>query len=63
MTTHSIGSHIDNTTPENQHQIKVLNLDVPYMADPTDAYFTLCGDSPCHLLLESAEVDPKKAYY
>ena len=60
MTTHSIGSHIDNTTPENQHQIKVLNLDVPYMADPTDAYFTLCGDSPCHLLLESAEVDSKQ---
>nr|WP_256384207.1 anthranilate synthase component 1 [Photobacterium toruni] len=46
--------------PKIHHPIKVFNLDVPYMADPTDAYFTLCGDSPCHLLLESAEVDSKQ---
>lgn len=53
-------SHPYIATTLAQHQIELLNLDVAYIADPTDVYFTLCGDSPCHLLLESAEVESKQ---
>lgn len=60
MNTDSTGAHSYNTPALAHHRIELLNLDVPYIADPTDVYFTLCNDSPCHLLLESAEVDSKQ---
>ncbi len=59
VNTNSIGSHPYNATALAQHQIELLNLDVAYIADPTDVYYTLCGDSPM-LLSESAEVDSKQ---
>lgn len=60
VNTELTGSHPYDTTASTQHQLELLTLDVAYIADPTDVYFTLCGDSPCHLLLESAEVDSKQ---
>ncbi len=41
-------------------ELEVLNLDVPYVADPTRLYHDVCGDRPHTLLLESAEIDSKQ---
>nr|WP_086939582.1 anthranilate synthase component 1 [Thaumasiovibrio occultus] len=41
-------------------ELDVLTLDVPYVAEPTQLYHSVCGDSPYHLLLESAEIDSKQ---
>ncbi|WP_413111378.1 anthranilate synthase component 1 [Thaumasiovibrio sp. DFM-14] len=41
-------------------ELELLNLDVPYVAEPTQLYHSVCGQSPYHLLLESAEIDSKQ---
>ncbi|MCG7496070.1 anthranilate synthase component 1 [Vibrio sp. Of7-15] len=41
-------------------QLDVLSLDVPYVADPTELYHSVCGERPYSLLLESAEIDSKQ---
>lgn len=40
--------------------IDVLHLEVPYVADPTELYSTVCQDKPYSLLLESAEIESKQ---
>ncbi|PSV43370.1 anthranilate synthase component 1 [Photobacterium indicum] len=49
-----------NTTPLGAGELEVLSLDVPYVADPTELYYSVCGNRPHNLLLESAEVDSKQ---
>lgn len=49
-----------NTTQRTIGELEVLSLDVPYVAEPTELYYTVCGDRPHNLLLESAEVDSKQ---
>ncbi|SKA57140.1 anthranilate synthase component 1 [Enterovibrio nigricans] len=41
-------------------ELDVLNLDVPYVAAPTELYAAVCKDRPHSLLLESAEIDSKQ---
>ncbi len=41
-------------------ELDILNLDVPYVAEPTQLFHTVCANHPYNLLLESAEVDSKK---
>lgn len=49
-----------NTTPLGVGELEVLSLDVPYVADPTELYYSVCGNRSHNLLLESAEVDSKQ---
>ncbi|RDL28736.1 anthranilate synthase component I [Photobacterium damselae] len=49
-----------DSTPQASAQLEVLALEVPYVADPTELYYALCGQSTNSLLLESAEVDSKQ---
>lgn len=49
-----------NTTPLGTGELELLSLDVPYVADPTELYYSVCGNRPHNLLLESAEVDSKQ---
>lgn len=49
-----------NTTPLGVGELELLSLDVPYVADPTELYYSVCGDRPHNLLLESAEIDSKQ---
>ncbi|MGF1726559.1 anthranilate synthase component 1 [Photobacterium nomapromontoriensis] len=49
-----------NTTPLGIGELELLSLDVPYVADPTELYYSVCGNRPHNLLLESAEVDSKQ---
>ncbi|WP_318459458.1 anthranilate synthase component 1 [Photobacterium leiognathi] len=60
MNTHSIGNHPLGQNTLAANEIDLLSLDVPYVADPTELYFSVCGDRPHNLLLESAEVDSKQ---
>ena len=48
------------TTPLAVGELDVLNLDVPYVSEPTELYYSICGDRPHNLLLESAEIDSKQ---
>lgn len=48
------------TTPLGSGELELLSLDVPYVADPTELYYTVCDDRPHNLLLESAEIDSKQ---
>ncbi|MCG7588794.1 anthranilate synthase component 1, partial [Photobacterium sp. OFAV2-7] len=49
-----------NTTPLGTGELELLSLDVPYVADPTELYYSVCGNRPHNLLLESAEIDSKQ---
>ncbi|WP_299014382.1 anthranilate synthase component 1 [uncultured Photobacterium sp.] len=49
-----------NTTSLGIGELELLSLDVPYVADPTELYYTVCDDRPHSLLLESAEIDSKQ---
>ena len=49
-----------NTTPLGAGELELLSLDVPYVADPTELYYSVCGNRPHNLLLESAEIDSKQ---
>ncbi|UXI02216.1 anthranilate synthase component 1 [Photobacterium sp. TY1-4] len=48
------------TTSIDIGELELLSLDVPYVADPTELYYSVCGDRPHNLLLESAEIDSKE---
>ncbi|MCM0147270.1 anthranilate synthase component 1 [Photobacterium galatheae] len=48
------------TTPLAVGELDVLSLDVPYVSEPTELYYALCGNRPHNLLLESAEIDSKE---
>ena len=45
---------------KNPHDVHVLRQTLPYEHDPIQLYHTLCGHSPYHLLLESAEIHSKQ---
>lgn len=49
-----------NTTPLGMGELDVLSLDVPYVSNPTELYYSVCGNRPHNLLLESAEIDSKQ---
>ncbi|MGF1686452.1 anthranilate synthase component 1 [Photobacterium japonica] len=49
-----------NTTPLGTGKLELLSLDVPYVAEPTELYYSVCGNRPHNLLLESAEIDSKQ---
>ncbi|GAB6262159.1 anthranilate synthase component 1 [Photobacterium sp. R1] len=48
------------TTPLAVGELDVLSLDVPYVSEPTELYYAICGNRPHNLLLESAEIDSKE---
>lgn len=49
-----------NTNPLGVGELELLSLDVPYVADPTELYYSVCDGRPHNLLLESAEIDSKQ---
>ncbi|WP_087019811.1 anthranilate synthase component 1 [Thaumasiovibrio subtropicus] len=48
------------TQPLAQGELDILNLDVPYVAEPTQLFHAVCANHPYNLLLESAEIDSKQ---
>lgn len=60
MNTHVIENRSLKNTESTRYHLALLNQDVPYIADPTELYFSLCANKSCSLLLESAEITSKQ---